>query len=81
MSEVQTAELELTEIEIELETAELELVRKASLGMCGGQICNYPMLLNLLKRKGLIFAGEETQPVNMWIGDWKKMLPECVELG
>ena len=55
---------------------QVDLLQKAARGMCGGTMINWPELFEILQERKLIYVGEETQPVNKFIGEFNKILIE-----
>lgn len=57
-----------------LDNYQIDLLEKATRGLCGGPIKNYPELESILKSYAMIFSNEEDQPVNKFIPEFREIL-------
>ena len=57
-----------------LDNYQIDLLEKATRGLCGGPIKNYPELESILRSYGLIYETEEDQPVNKFISEFREIL-------
>lgn len=62
-----------------LDDKDFEDLHKLTRSMLGGELNNYPNLVDIFKEEGLIYFGDEVQPVVRFIPEARKILKQHEE--